>query len=150
MKTEICELTNLCLLRDGTRILLENRLARDWKGWTLPGGHVEPGESMVDAVVREMEEESGLRILDPRLAGIKQFPGSNGSRYLVFLFVADRYDGTLRSSPEGEMRWVERDELASLPAVKDLSLLLSVMEDPEKSEFRYVIDERGVWNAVIR
>lgn len=150
MKTEVCELTNLCLLRDGTRILLQNRLARDWRGWTLPGGHMEPGESAVDACVREMEEETGLRVLDPRLCGVKQFPGGNGIRYLVFLFVADRYEGTLRSSPEGEMRWIERSELSSLPAVKDLALLLDVMDDPARSEFQYVIDDRGVWSAVIR
>ncbi len=149
MKTEPCELTNLCLLRDGTRILLQNRTARDWRGWALPGGHVEPGEAVVDSCVREMEEETGLRVLDPRLAGVKQFPGGDGSRYLVFLFVADRFEGTLRSSPEGEMRWIERKELSSLAAVKDLPELIEMMEDPGKSEFRYVVDACGKWQKEI-
>ena len=81
---------------------------------------MEPGESVVDSVVREVEEESGLRVLDPHLSGIKQFPGKDGKRYLVFLFAADRFEGSLRSSEEGEMRWVEREELSTLATVKDL------------------------------
>ena len=150
MKTEECELTTLCLLREGTKILLQDRLASDWAGWTLPGGHVEPGESVTAACVRETEEESGLRPLDPRLCGVKQFPGDNGTRYLVFLFTADRYEGELQSSPEGEMRWFERTEISAIPTVADLPLLISMMEDPAQNEFQYVIDDQGCWNAVIR
>ena len=86
-RTENAELTVLCLIEDGDRILLQNRVKRDWQGYTLPGGHVEPGESFVDAVKREMKEETGLDILDPRLVGVKQFPIENG-RYVVLLFKA--------------------------------------------------------------
>lgn len=73
-RTENVELTVLCLLQDGDRILLQNRVKNDWQGYTLPGGHVEPGESFVDAVIREMKEETGLTIIEPKLAGVKQFP----------------------------------------------------------------------------
>ncbi|MBQ7431883.1 MAG: DUF3427 domain-containing protein [Lachnospiraceae bacterium] len=52
-KTENVELTVLCLIQDGDKILLQNRVKKDWKGYTLPGGHVEHGESFVDAVKRE-------------------------------------------------------------------------------------------------
>lgn len=61
-RTENVELTVLCLIQDGDWILLQNRVKRDWQGYTLPGGHVEPGESFVDAVKREMKEETGLDI----------------------------------------------------------------------------------------
>ena len=57
-RTEKVELAVLCLLTEGDRILLQNRVKRDWHGYALPGGHVEPGESFVDAVIREMEEET--------------------------------------------------------------------------------------------
>ena len=59
-KTENVELTVLCLIEDGNKILLQNRAKKDWQGYALPGGHVEPGESFVDAVIREMKEETGL------------------------------------------------------------------------------------------
>ncbi len=104
-RTENVELTVLCLIEDGDRILLQNRVKKDWQGYTLPGGHVEPGESFVDAVIREMKEETGLTVEDPRLAGVKQFPIENG-RYVVLLFKATRWAGELVSSEEGQMEWV--------------------------------------------
>lgn len=56
--------TVLCLIQDGNKVLLQNRVKEDWKGYTLPGGHVEAGESFVDAVVREMKEETGLKVMN--------------------------------------------------------------------------------------
>ena len=73
-RTENVELTVLCLIEDGDKILLQNRVKKDWRGYTLPGGHVETGESFVDAVIREIKEETGLNIINPKLAGVKQFP----------------------------------------------------------------------------
>jgi len=142
-RTERCELTVLCLLRDGNRILLQNRVKRDWQGCTLPGGHIEPGESVVDAVVREMREETGLTVQNPRLCGVKHFP-IDGGRYIVFLFTADSFSGELRSSEEGAVEWIERGALDSIACVKDLPELLRVMESGSLSEFQYVI-ENGHW-----
>ena len=138
-RTETVELTVLCLIRDGNRILLQDRRGKDWRGYTLPGGHVEPGESFVDAVKREMKEETGLDIIRPRLVGIKQFPIENG-RYIVLLFRAESFAGTVRSSEEGQMEWVDRKRLPELRTVDDFDLLLQVMEDPELTEFQYIVN----------
>ena len=118
-RTENVELTVLCLITDGDSILLQNRTKNDWQGYTLPGGHVEPGESFVDAVIREMKEETGLTILDPRLVGVKQFPLENG-RYVVLLFKATRWSGDLISSEEGQMEGIEYSELSTVKTVDDL------------------------------
>ena len=96
-RTENVELTVLCLIEDGDQILLQNRVKKDWRGYALPGGHVEPGESFVDAVIREMKEETGLTILDPRLVGVKQFPLEHG-RYVVLLFNTISKVGFLRNT----------------------------------------------------
>ena len=104
-RTEISEITVLCLISDGDKVLLQNRVKEDWKGYTLPGGHVEMGESFVDAVIREMKEETGLDIKNPRLAGVKQFPVRDGKyengRYIVFLFKTNEFTGDIISSDEG-------------------------------------------------
>ncbi len=42
-----------CLISNGDKVLLQNRVKNDWRGYALPGGHIEPGESFVDAVIRE-------------------------------------------------------------------------------------------------
>ena len=138
-RTENVELTVLCLIQDGNRILLQNRIKKDWQGYTLPGGHVEPGESFVDAVIREMKEETGLDILKPRLVGIKQFPIEDG-RYIVLLFKTESFSGQVVSSDEGEMEWVECDRLSEINTVDDLDDLLKVFNDPDLNEFQYLVD----------
>ena len=128
-RTENVELTVLCLITDGDRILLQNRTKNDWQGYTLPGGHVEPGESFVDAVIREMKEETGLDIKNPRLAGVKQFP-IEGGRYVVLLFKANEYSGTVVSSDEGQMVWVDSNHLPEIHTVEDFEDLIRVINDP--------------------
>lgn len=147
-RTENVELTVLCLIEDGGRILLQNRVKKDWQGYTLPGGHVEPGESFVDAVIREMKEETGLTVEDPRLVGVKQFPIENG-RYVVLLFKATRWTGELVSSEEGQMEWVEYGKLSAVNTVDDLGELLKVINSPELTEFQYIVSGND-WNVSIR
>ena len=148
MMTEPCELTNICLLHKDGKYLLQNRVAKDWRGYALPGGHVEPEESVVESVIREMREETGLTVKSPHLCGIKQFP-KDGGRYIVFLFEATEFSGELRSSEEGEMRWVSRDELKRLKTVSDLETLIDMMLDPTLSEFRYTVED-GKWLVELR
>lgn len=147
-KTENVELTVLCLIHQKDRYLLQNRLKADWKGFTLPGGHIEKEESIVDAVIREMKEETGLVIRNPKLCGVKQFPIENG-RYIVFLFRTDEFSGEVASSEEGEMVWVEKSELPKMNTVNDLLPLLRVMEEDDLTEFQYVIED-GKWKALIK
>ena len=99
----------------------------------------EPGESFVDAVKREMKEETGLDILNPRLVGIKQFPIEKG-RYIVLLFKATEFTGTVVSSDEGEMEWIDIDRLADVNVVEDFHDLMKIMNDPNMNEFQYTIE----------
>lgn len=145
-RTETVELTVLCLLHQNGQYLLQDRVKKDWKGYTLPGGHVEQGESIVDAVVREMQEETGLTIINPRLCGVKHFP-IEGGRYIVFLFEAIQYEGQLCSSEEGNMHWIKVDELDKVNLVNDFQDLVQVMLDESLSEFQYVIKDNK-WNIV--
>ena len=147
-RTENVELTVLCLITDGSRLLLQNRTKNDWQGYTLPGGHVEPGESFVDAVIREIKEETGLDIKNPRLAGVKQFPIENG-RYIVLLFKATEYSGTVVSSDEGQMEWVESDRLSEINTVEDFEDQIRVINDPELTEFQYLVDG-DTWTVSIK
>lgn len=147
-KTESVELTVLCLIHQGDLLLLQNRVKKDWQGWTMPGGHVEPGESIVDAVVREMREETGLTVLNPKLCGAKQFP-IEGGRYLVFLFETEEFEGVLHSSEEGQMRWIPRSRLNQYKTVDDLDSMLDVMLKPELTEFQYLVSGDN-WTVRIR
>ena len=145
MRRETVELTVLCLVHRGKELLLQNRVKEDWQGYAMPGGHVEPGESIVEAVVREMREETGLHILDPKLCGVKQFP-IEGGRYLVFLFETEKFTGELTDSEEGHMAWIPRDRLSEYKTVDDLDQMLDVMLKPELTEFQYMIED-GNWRV---
>lgn len=147
-RMEKIELTTLCLIFQNEKILLQNRTAKEWGGYALPGGHVEKGESIVESVIREMKEETGLDIRRPKLCGIKQFP-KNGGRYLVFLFKTDEFSGELHSSEEGEMQWVKRSRVADYPTVDDFEELLSVFERDDLNEFIYEV-ENDEWNVVLK
>lgn len=147
-RTENAELTVLCLIEDHSRILLQNRVKNDWKGYSLPGGHVEPGESFVDAVIREMKEETGLEIRKPKLVGVKQFPIKNG-RYIVLLFKTTEFSGSVVSSEEGQMEWVEYNRLAEVKTVDDFQALLAVMNSPELTEFQYIVND-DEWTVSVK
>lgn len=147
-RIESVELTVLCLIHKGDEYLLQDRVKNDWKGYTLPGGHVEKDESIVDAVVREMKEETGLTIHNPKLCGVKQFPIEDG-RYIVFLFCADEFSGDIISSEEGAMHWVSKEALSSVNTVGDFKELLQVMLDDDLNEFQYVIDDNQ-WKVVLK
>ena len=72
-RTESVELMNLCMLCRGCKVLVQNRKSNIWPGVAFPGGHIEKGEAFTDAVIREVQEETGLTIYSPRLCGVKDW-----------------------------------------------------------------------------
>ena len=135
MRTEMVELTNLCMIKDGDKYLLQNRVKKDWQGYTFPGGHIEPGESIVQSAIREVKEETGLIMKNPRLVGVKQFWVKSG-RYIVFLFSATKFSGELRSSYEGEVGWFTKEEMKNINLVSHFFEYLAVFEG-DYSEYIY-------------
>lgn len=125
----------MCMVTDGKgNVLVQDRSDANWPGITLPGGHVEAKESFVDAVKREVWEETGLHILNPTICGMQQFHIEDGSRYVVIYFRASEWKGELRSSSEGRAMWVPRMGLLERKCVKHFEDMLRVFEDDSISE----------------
>lgn len=143
-RSERVVLTNMCMVCDGKgNVLVEERLDPDWPGIAFPGGHVEPGESFTESVIREVREETGLTIKAPRLCGLKQFPLDGGGRYIVFLYRADRFSGELVSSEEGRVFWMKRSELEKAELPVSFAQTLRIFEEYDLEE-HYIHWEDGV------
>ena len=140
-RMEEVELTNMCMVSDGKgNVLMQNKTGNPaWHGWNFPCGHVEQGEFVTPSVIREVREETGLTIENPKLCGIKEFQKEqDGKRFIVFLYVASRFSGELRSSDEGDVFWYPLSELKRSKELADgFSEMLPVFTSEEISEVFY-------------
>lgn len=132
------ELTNMCMVYDGQgNVLVEEKILKDGTGLTFPGGHVDCHESIVDSVIREIKEETGLSISDVEFCGIKDWIQLDGSRYIVFLYKTSVYSGTVRSSSEGKVFWMSLEELKQQGGIWHLDKMLEVFCDNGVSELYF-------------
>ena len=116
METELC---NMCMITDSEgRVLVQERLPKSsnlWSGLTFPGGHVEPGETVVASVIREVREETGLTVSNLQNCGyIQWYNPVKKSQYFVFLFKTTTFSGELKDSIEGKVQWMTLDEMLGI------------------------------------
>lgn len=143
-------ITVMCMIYEDNKILLQHRVNRNWNGITFPGGHVEYKESIVEACIREMKEETGLDVSNLILCGVKQFQNDLDERYISFLFKTNTFKGTLTSSDEGKMEWFDRNDLDKVSGlVDDFMELLSVFDTNNYLEFYYERNEKNDWKVKI-
>ena len=146
-RMENCILTNMCMICDGNKVLVQDRKNPNWPGITFPGGHVKPEESFVESVIREVKEETNLDIAQVKLCGVKQWTSkSEDYRYLVFFFRADSFSGTLKSSNEGEVFWIEKEHLHNYQLADGFAGMYEVFEQEELSENYYWL-ENNQWKT---
>jgi NAD+ diphosphatase len=109
---------------DDDRLLLGSNALWDKNRFSLLAGFVEPGESLEAAVIREVFEESGVRVVDPVYQGSQPWPFPAS---LMIGFRARVADGASTvGRPDGEeileLRWFGREELAAAAASKEIGL----------------------------
>ena len=111
-------LATLCYIKNNghTLMVYRNKKPNDMHAgkWNGLGGKLEPGESPEECVRREVLEESGLKIRNPRLHGLIMFPNFKGDDWYVFVFTAREFDGELIDSPEGKLEWIPDEKLPDL------------------------------------
>jgi 8-oxo-dGTP diphosphatase len=114
------KLATLCYVFSENKVLMLNRNKRlddMHKGkWNGLGGKFKEGETPEECVIREVEEESGLKINVPQLKGFITFPSfDEWDDWYVFVFTATEFSGGIIESSEGELEWINWDEVSLLP-----------------------------------
>ncbi|MBI4181878.1 MAG: 8-oxo-dGTP diphosphatase [Candidatus Aenigmarchaeota archaeon] len=97
----------LCYLFKDGKVLLQKKAEGKFGGgkWNAPGGKIKSMETPVKAAIREVAEETGLKVEKVQPAGVLQFFDEGGHVFLVHVFRSDRFSGEPRPSREGELQW---------------------------------------------
>ena len=120
-------LTNMCMVYKGDQILVQNRVKKTWPGLTFPGGHVEKDEDHIESIIREVKEETGLTLLEVEQVGfIEWFDEKTQVRDLCLLYRSSSFVGELSSSSEGEVFFINKEDLHKYPFSTDFDKVLEI------------------------
>ena len=127
-------LTNMCMICNGDFILVQDKVNSSYTGVTFPGGHVEHGETLADAMIREVKEETGLTIRNPRLCGVYDWMAEADVRYLVFIYKTEEYEGELCASVEGNIRWISKGDFLQEKLAHGMDKVFEIAMNGEYTE----------------
>ena len=127
--------TSLCYIeRDGCYLMLHRTKKvndENHDKWIGVGGKFEEGESPEECMLREVLEETGLTLTAWRYRGIVTFVSDQWGGEYMHLFTADGYSGELKSCDEGELEWVEKQRLLSLPIWEGDKIFLRLLDSAQ-------------------
>lgn len=143
------KLATLCYIRDKDSYLMLHRTKKEgdiFKDfWNGIGGKMESNESPEECVIREVNEETGLQLIEPQLKGIITFPNNRdtGETWYVFVFLANQFTGSLKDSEEGDLEWVPLERVSELNIQNADKHFMSWLEKDKifSAKFYYIGDE---------
>jgi len=148
------KLATLCYIRDEEKTLMLHRVKKKndmHEGmWSGLGGKVENGESPEACAIREIQEESGLVVVNPTLKGFITFPNFDGSNdWYVFVYTFADFTGALIDSPEGNLDWIENSRLPELPLWEGDRIFMQWLDRPGifSAVFNYESGKLLDWNV---
>ena len=147
------ELTTLCYIEKDGCYLMMHRVKKKQDvnegKWIGVGGHFERGESPEECLLREVREETGLRLTSWKFRGLVTFISEGWPTEYMCLFTADGFEGTLTECSEGALKWIKKEDIYSLnlwEGDKIFHRLLLEREEFFSLKLRYVGDELTEWS----
>ncbi|MCI8479548.1 MAG: 8-oxo-dGTP diphosphatase [Oscillibacter sp.] len=138
--------TTLCYLERGDAYLMLHRIKKkddlNRDKWIGIGGKCEEGESPEDCLLRECREETGLSLEEYRYRGLVTFVSDQAPTEYMHLFTAARWSGRQKECPEGDLAWIKKQELLSLPIWEGDKIFLRLLEE-DRPFFSLKLQYRG-------
>lgn len=123
--------TTLCYITRGDQVLMLHRNKKkndvNQDKWVGVGGGFEENESPEECLRREVWEETGLTVTSCRYCGIVTFVSDRWPGEYMHLFQVDGTEGEVKECDEGDLEWISRDFLNSLPAWEGDKIFLELM-----------------------
>ncbi|MBQ1230930.1 MAG: 8-oxo-dGTP diphosphatase [Clostridia bacterium] len=122
--------TSLCYIFSGDKVLLLHKNVKkdlNFEKWLGVGGKFLEDESPFDCVLREAKEETGLTLKNPLYRGIVTFVSDRYESEQMHLFTCDDFEGTLSDCDEGELLFLEKEKLFTLPAWEGDKIFLELI-----------------------
>ena len=135
--------TNMCMIRDNKgNVLALDKVNDSYTGTTFPGGHVEPNETFHQSIIREVWEETGLQIKNPKFSGLYHWH-KDGIHHVITLYQADTFSGRLISSEEGQVYWISLEELKTRKLADGMEYVLRMLESGNIEECYLRLEKDG-------
>lgn len=142
MKERIVHLNaTVCYLKKDDKVLMI-RFSKKWgQVYAPPGGKFESGESPLDCIIREFYEETGLKLIKPKLQGISYWHDSYEG--IIFVYTALEYEGNLtKISSEGELEWIKIEDLLSIKQFPQNEKFTSYLFKDSIFEGKFLLDDK--------
>ena len=123
--------STLCYITRGDEVLMLHRVKKkndiNKDKWIGIGGKFEQEESPDECLLREAKEETGLDLTSWRCRGVVTFLNDGCEGEYMYLFTADAWEGTLKECDEGDLQWVSKAFLSSLPMWEGDKIFLDLL-----------------------
>ena len=128
-------LTTLCYIEQDGKYLMMHRVKKEHDinkdKWVGIGGHFEADESPEECLLREAREETGLTLLSWQLRGVITFMCENYQTEYMFLYTADAYSGQIGECTEGNLKWIDKSKVCSLPVWEGDKIFFRLLDQGE-------------------
>lgn len=139
--------TTLCYIEQNDNYLMLHRTKKQndqsHDKWLGIGGKFEDKESPEECILRETLEETGLTLTKFSYRGIVTFVSDVWETEYMHLFTADGFTGTLADCDEGELEWISKEKLFSLPMWEGDRIFLNLLFDKQQPFFSLKLEYQG-------